>query len=293
DPIALETDINHSEVNSQDLLRAWEHLSPHSVESTLAGYPGLYGFGDAHCLFIAAILWSHEVPPATAHNAANPSVGYPPPLAGSSTSNPKACPPTLPRLCMCSTFPLQIQTPLQEATKRFAAAMGEAVDDSQEEIQMVRVWDTVGIAYITSSAIPNQVHIGVGVSPRFRGKGIGKQACELALRWAFDTLQIHRVEARIMTSACQHRARSLFASLGFSHEGVHRRVVTNSAGEWVDVAYMAMLDTDWTIHTRLKSSPKSLWDELLERHQRERDELLRLEERHNKLRRTSSMETVR
>ncbi|KAI0369002.1 hypothetical protein BV20DRAFT_968493 [Pilatotrama ljubarskyi] len=277
DPIALETDINHSQVSSNGLLEAWEHLAPFSIETTLAGHPSLYEFGDAHCLFFAAILWDHKVPPAATHDMANPPLGSNPPLSGSSAAN------------------YQIQVPSQEAARRWANTMREADGDDGEgdDVKPVRVWDTVGITYITSSPIPNEVHIGVGVLPKFRGKGLGKTACELALQWAFDTLQIHRVQARIMTSAHQHRARSLFASLGFSHEGVHRRSVMNTAGEWVDVAHMGMLDTDWSIHTRLKSRAKSLWDEVLERHQRELDELVLLEERQKTLRRTSSMETVR
>jgi hypothetical protein len=54
-----------------------------------------------------------------------------------------------------------------------------------------------------------------------------------------------------------------------------------------------MLDTDWTISPFLTRAPKSLWDELFARHERERQELLRWEEKKAKLNRTASMETVR
>jgi len=58
-----------------------------------------------------------------------------------------------------------------------------------------------------------------------------------------------------------------------------------------------MLDTDWVMRTsispRFRVAPKSLWDELFARHQREREELLRWEERNYPLKRSISMETVR
>jgi hypothetical protein len=64
--------------------------------------------------------------------------------------------------------------------------------------------------------------------------------------------------------------------------------------EWQDATYMAILDTDWVMReTRLfKSAPKSVWDALFARHQREREDLLRWEAM-TTLKRTSSMTTVR
>lgn len=55
-----------------------------------------------------------------------------------------------------------------------------------------------------------------------------------------------------------------------------------------------MLDTDWALRTIWLPAPNSLWDELFSRHQRERDDLLSMEERRNRsgFKRTSSMETV-
>jgi hypothetical protein len=64
--------------------------------------------------------------------------------------------------------------------------------------------------------------------------------------------------------------------------------------EWQDATYMAILDMDWVMReTRVfKSAPKSVWDALFARHQREREDLLRWEAKIT-LRRTSSMTTVR
>lgn len=65
------------------------------------------------------------------------------------------------------------------------------------------------------------------------------------------------------------------------------------------MTYFSMLATDWVYDNNNKNSqarlrPKTLWDDLLSRHQRECDDLVRLEEKHgNKLKRVASTETVR
>jgi hypothetical protein len=56
------------------------------------------------------------------------------------------------------------------------------------------------------------------------------------------------------------------------------------------VTYLAILETEWLMRSYLKPAPKNLWDEMFARHAREREELLRWDER---MKRTSSMETVR
>lgn len=57
---------------------------------------------------------------------------------------------------------------------------------------------------------------------------------------------------------------------------------------------MGLLCTDWALQQTSKSqmsAPKSLWDELFLRHQREREELLRWDDK--RLKRTISTETIR
>ena len=84
---------------------------------------------------------------------------------------------------------------------------------------------------------------------------------------------------------------------GFVHEGIRRRSVfcpnEGARGTWKNVTYLALLETEWLMRSYLKPAPKNLWDEMFARHAREREELLRWDERQQKLKRTSSMETVR
>ncbi|KAI0827969.1 hypothetical protein BC628DRAFT_1295633, partial [Trametes gibbosa] len=235
-PVSLESDTEHPQVLQEALLRAWVKLQPYSVEALLANQPDLLNFGNNHCLFFAAILWSHTNP--------------------------------------------------------FRSVRGTP-EGEEMELSPVKVCDTVGVIYVAPSPMPGQAHIGVAVLRPFRNKGIARQACELACSWVIDTMEMHRIQARFLPSPHEHRSRNLFAALGFSHEGVHRRAVQSATGEWTDIGHMGVLDTTWQLRSRICADPKSLWDELLERHQRELDEMLHFEERVRRVKRSSSMETIR
>ena len=90
---------------------------------------------------------------------------------------------------------------------------------------------------------------------------------------------------------------SRFYSRGFVHEGIRRRSVycpnEGLRGTWKDVTYLALLETEWVMRSYLTPAPKNLWDEMFARHAREREDLLRWDERQQKMKRTSSMETLR
>lgn len=88
----------------------------------------------------------------------------------------------------------------------------------------------------------------------------------------------------------------------FGHEGTKRRAFFHPLlREWQDVTTLALLDMDWALRASLskyKAAPKSLWDELFLRHERERDELLRWEEGRGRagamgVKRSASVETLR
>ncbi|KAJ7637172.1 hypothetical protein FB45DRAFT_908468 [Roridomyces roridus] len=85
---------------------------------------------------------------------------------------------------------------------------------------------------------------------------------------------------------------SLLTQLRFGHEGTRRRAFYHPlVKEWQDMTTLAILDTDWALRSVIRSAPKSLWDEMFLRHERERDELLRWENR--SLKRSASTETIR
>lgn len=63
------------------------------------------------------------------------------------------------------------------------------------------------------------VAIGLGDRENW-GKGYGREAMELALRFAFDELNLHRVQLTVFSY--NERAINLYENMGFTREGVFR-----------------------------------------------------------------------
>lgn len=78
------------------------------------------------------------------------------------------------------------------------------------------------------------------------------------------------------------------------HEGTSRSSFFSLFDQsWKDVTCLAILDTDWVMQSYYESAPKSMWDALFTRHAKEREELLRWDDKQIELKRTESMETIR
>ncbi|KAJ7152580.1 hypothetical protein C8R43DRAFT_885996 [Mycena crocata] len=157
----------------------------------------------------------------------------------------------------------------------------------------------IGIIYLSASPFSTSPHLGelnlgIILDAKYRSKGYAREALQLVMKHAFDDKHCHRIQASLLNLSAKDRLISLLTQQRFGHEGTKRRSFFNPLmGEWQDVTTLAILDTDWAMRTLYKPAPKSLWDELFLRHERERDELLRWEESQNRLKRTASMETIR
>ncbi|KAJ2925097.1 hypothetical protein H1R20_g12004, partial [Candolleomyces eurysporus] len=170
----------------------------------------------------------------------------------------------------------------------------------------------IGLLYLHSSQNVDdylrsgELNVGVFIDEKHRGRGYGRQAIQKALQVAFEDQNCHRVQAVLVDSPYKDQALSLFMMSGMGHEGVRRRGFRSPWDfEFKDVTYLGLLATDWFIRdqalfknkTKWTPAVKSLWDEMFARHQREREELLRMEDRkmsgNGKLKRTSSMETIK
>lgn len=80
--------------------------------------------------------------------------------------------------------------------------------------------------------------VGYWLVPDARGRGIAKVAVSLLVEWAFQELELDRIE--ITTTPENASARALARSLGFTEEGV--MISRNlERGERVDVVLMARL----------------------------------------------------
>jgi ribosomal-protein-alanine N-acetyltransferase len=78
--------------------------------------------------------------------------------------------------------------------------------------------------------------------PQYWGKGYGTEVTRLMLRYAFETLELHRVELRV--AAYNTRAIRCYEKAGFRHEGVERDSFFVD-GRWHDDVLMAILRQDW------------------------------------------------
>jgi RimJ/RimL family protein N-acetyltransferase len=163
--------------------------------------------------------------------------------------------------------------------------------------------DPIGLVYVTAApaqSVAGEANVGIVIADSQRGNGFAREAVDLVLRWAFEELKFHRIQAAIMDSPQKDRSMRLFIAQGFTHEGTRRRSVfkrenAGMAGVWKDVTYFAMLDTEWALRDsfRNRGSAPTLWDEMFARHAREREEMVKWDERHNRPRRVSSTDTLR
>jgi RimJ/RimL family protein N-acetyltransferase len=81
-----------------------------------------------------------------------------------------------------------------------------------------------------------RAEIGYWLVPQARGRGVGRTAVSLLVDWAFEALDLDRIE--ISTPVENAAARALAASLGFDEEGV--MIARNlERGQRVDVVLLA------------------------------------------------------
>ncbi len=92
----------------------------------------------------------------------------------------------------------------------------------------------------------SSVNFRILVGPGGRGRGLGTEAARLVLDHAFRVVGLRRVELEVHDF--NPRARHVYESLGFVHEGTRRSVLFFD-GHWVDAHVMALLDDDWDART--------------------------------------------
>jgi len=88
--------------------------------------------------------------------------------------------------------------------------------------------------------------LGVLMGPAHRGRGLGREAVGLALRYGFLEMNLHRVQLEVW--AFNERALRCYRAAGFVEEG-RRRQVTFHDGRWHDDVLMSVLQPEWTAGT--------------------------------------------
>ena len=83
---------------------------------------------------------------------------------------------------------------------------------------------------------------GFAIGSPFWGTGLFQESAELVLKFSFDTLGVHRLEAR--AAIRNGRGNGALRKIGATCEGVLRQSFLRN-GEYLDQHLWSMLDTDW------------------------------------------------
>jgi ribosomal-protein-alanine N-acetyltransferase len=90
-------------------------------------------------------------------------------------------------------------------------------------------------------------YLGYWVGAEFSGRGYMKEALRLILRYAFEVLKLHRIEANIQPTNTV--SKGLVSRLGFQMEGFSPRYLKIS-GRWQDHERWAIRSEDWFARQR-------------------------------------------
>jgi len=86
-------------------------------------------------------------------------------------------------------------------------------------------------------------YIGIGIGEReFWGKGYGRDALNILLRYAFMELNLRRVTLTVFEY--NERAIRMYRRAGFHQEGLHRQVLRREGRRW-DMLEMGILREEW------------------------------------------------
>ena len=104
-------------------------------------------------------------------------------------------------------------------------------------------YDTaLGIFQVRQSPGFNIAEWGFALGSPFWGTGVFQDAAELVLTFAFETLGIHRLEAR--AAVLNGRGNGALMKLGCVQEALLRKSFLRN-GQYLDQALYAMIDVDW------------------------------------------------
>jgi RimJ/RimL family protein N-acetyltransferase len=96
---------------------------------------------------------------------------------------------------------------------------------------------------------------GFAIGSPYWGTGVFQKGAELVINFAFDTVGVHRLEAR--AAVRNGRGNGALKKIGAVQEGVLRKSFLRN-GEYLDQALWTILDEDW--------QAKAVWEEPLRMH---------------------------
>ncbi len=103
--------------------------------------------------------------------------------------------------------------------------------------------NTVGYVQLRNIDYKNRsVEIGIHLGPEAQGRGYGRDAFLLLMRFAFNEMNMHRVYLQVFDF--NDRAIKLYEKLGFREEGRFRDVIFQE-GRYYDIVQMSILESEF------------------------------------------------
>ena len=128
---------------------------------------------------------------------------------------------------------------IQEARKRLddrnGAMFGVFLHESDELVGFVGLFGVIRGGF-------QEARIGYMLAERHSGRGYATQAVGLAIGFAFETLDLHRVETGVQFD--NPASMRVLTKVGFREEGISLRWV-NVADEWADCKRFALTREEW------------------------------------------------
>jgi RimJ/RimL family protein N-acetyltransferase len=93
-------------------------------------------------------------------------------------------------------------------------------------------------------ALSRHAELGIAFGPEHRGKGYGRDAIRVLLRYAFTHRNLHRVH--LETLATNTAGLRAYAAAGFVEEGRLREHAWDGIDKYVDCVLMGILRSEWT-----------------------------------------------
>lgn len=106
----------------------------------------------------------------------------------------------------------------------------------------------IGTCGFTSfNCTSDSAEVGYVINPDYWGRGIASEALELVLRFGFEELKLHRIEAKFMQE--NERSRHVMEKMGMTFEGYLRESMLVK-GNYVTVGVCSILASEWQKRTK-------------------------------------------
>lgn len=127
---------------------------------------------------------------------------------------------------------------LQYLGNRYAAGMFyDWAIVYEPDCKMVGTCGFTSFNYVSDSA-----EVGYVLNPEYWGKGIMREALERVIRFGFEELGLHRIEAKYVKE--NERSRRVMEKVGMTFEGILRGSMPVK-GNYADVGVCSILRSEW------------------------------------------------